>query len=1210
MKKLGYGFGGLVVVLIAAVLIVPSLVDWNDYKAEIATEIQDATGRDVVLNGDLSFGILPQPHLSVADARLANPKGASTPYMVTLKEMRVAVKLLPLLQGSLQIDKVELIEPVIALETLADGTGNWVFAPVPPETSSGVSGSPEAVPAASQAPQPSEPPKSVAVPSATGGAEDFKLDSLKIINGTFVYRDAATGVNERVDGVTLEASAESVRGPFSVDGEVSVKNVPVEIEAEIGRFAEKGTIPVSAKIRSRTADALITLKGTVTDIETVATISARLDASGKELSTLISAFNGGSAPAGLSGPFSLTADIAGTQSEVYLNELALSVGQTKASGGVRIRLGDVPVIEVTLRTELFDANQLLAPARPSKRQAAAPTSQPSPQPAVQPSAGASVDRPVASASDAAKSTETAAAARMGVPSGIAATITLFATEIAWKEGRAREGVLSAALQDGVFTLSRLSAKLPGDADFQVSGRVSGGNAGGADLTYSGKVAARAANLRAMLAWLETRLPGVAADRLRTLSLAGDFSGNRAQVQLTGVSAKLDATRLSGGVTVALRDRPAFGARVSVDQVNIDSYLPPGRDRNTANGNASGRDQPGRAGASGEAAGTSAADATGSKPDASAVASRPGTAPPGPLALLNGFDANLVLRVGNVLYRGGSIRDIRFDGTLQNGALNIRDASIRNFAGTSAQIKGTLSGFDGLPLFKGTVAAASDDLTGLFGMAGLDPGVPPENLGKMRLTAATDFVGDRLSIDADLQLGALRTGVKGGATGFPLTPRFDLRLDSRHPDFRRLVRMFMPEFSPRNARLGAFRLATNLKGDLDTLEIGGIDGSIGKIGLTGTGTVRRTTQRPAVTLDLRSGVIPVTDFLAAPRRAAAPSPVRRASVSPAVLKGDTPELTQVTTPSRATTRANTAGRWSREKFDTSLFDAVDADITLNAQALLYDNLRVDTPRVLAVLSDRVLEIKRVTGKMFDGAFEMTGQLDTRAMPTARSSVTVTKANVQKLLFDAAAVDLASGILTYRMDLTARGQSQHDMVRALNGTGRIDVADGVIKGFDLRKVSDGLNNLNQVAGLLGLLSGGMAGGSTPFSKLDGTFRIENGVMRTDDLKLIADAGAGISAGYVDLPAWNMDILSEFRLTEHPKAPPFRVRSVGAPDAARQVIDFEALQAWALSKGAGRLIEKFLPGAKEEPAAPSQQGQPSSQPQQLKPEDILKELFKLGR
>ena len=35
MKKAVYGFGGLVVLLVAAALIVPSLVDWNSYKAEM-----------------------------------------------------------------------------------------------------------------------------------------------------------------------------------------------------------------------------------------------------------------------------------------------------------------------------------------------------------------------------------------------------------------------------------------------------------------------------------------------------------------------------------------------------------------------------------------------------------------------------------------------------------------------------------------------------------------------------------------------------------------------------------------------------------------------------------------------------------------------------------------------------------------------------------------------------------------------------------------------------------------------------------------------------------------------------------------------------------------------------------------------------------------------------------------------------------------------
>ena len=1182
LKKLGYGLGGLLVVLLAAVLIVPGLIDWNAYKPEIASEIRKASGRDVALNGDLSFSVLPQPHLSVADARLANPAGAASPDMITLKELRVSVKLWPLLQGALEVDSVELVEPVILLEKLPDGSGNWVFAPQVAQDA-GQDGARRGGQATNVAPTSSPVSTPAASPPKAGArSTDIRLDSLRIVNGTVIYRDLAAGVNERIDGITAEASAGSINGPFSLKGEMTAKGLPLQVQASVGQFAEKGTIPLFLQLRTSDDTGRLIVKGTVTDVESAPKLSAQLDVAGTDMAAFLARFGGGAGAAALAAPFSLKAEVEGNEREIELNGLAIALGQTMAAGTAKLSLGDVPVASVSLETDLLDANALAGVVRGEKPSPSAPAAASSPVPA----------RPDSAVGVGAAASSGATVAPGGLPRGIVANVSLRADEVAWKQGRAREFVLAANLKDGVLVLETLSAKIPGNGEIEASGRVAGGEKTG--LGYTGKVSARSGNLRATLQWLEATVSGISADRLRTLSVNASVSGNADQVQVSGIDARLDATRIAGGITLALRDRPAFGASVSIDQINLDSYLP-------------------SAGGDGSAAGSPAGGSVpGSKP-ASVGSSSPGSSGTnsastgGPLAALREFDANLVLRIGNLIYRGGSIRDVSFDGTLQGGVLAIRDAGVRNFAGASGQVKGTLSGFEGVPVFKGTVAAASDDLTGLFRVAGIDAGVSPQSLGKMRLAAATDFAGDRLTVDANLQLGDSRTALKGGATGFPGQPRFDLRLESQHPDFVRLVRMFEPGFSPRNPRIGAFRLAAGLKGDPVDFVIEKIDGAVGRTTFGGTGSVRMAAPRPVVTLNLAAGVIPVTDFMAAPRRADAAGPARHADTAPAFIR--------VAATSPAASNAGAGARWSREKIDTAALGLIDATVDLSAQALLYDNIRVDAPKIAAVLKDRVLEVSRVSGAMFDGGFEMTGRLDGRGVPKAMSSLVIDRANVRKLLFDAAAFDLANGILSFRMELAAQGESQLDMIRGLAGTGRIDVIDGVVKGFDLRKVSDGLKNLNQVTGLLGVLSGAMEGGSTNFSRLDGTFKIDKGVMRTDDLKLLADAGAGNAAGYVDLPAWNMDMLAEFRLTEHPTAPPFRVRAVGAPDEPRRLIDFQALQSWALQRGVGRLIDKFVPGAKQQPAPASPGEQPAQppaqQPQQIKPADVLKDLLKgLGR
>ena len=61
MKKFLLGLLGVVIALVAAALVVPSFLDWNQYKAEIATLVESATGRKIDIRGDVSLAVLPAP---------------------------------------------------------------------------------------------------------------------------------------------------------------------------------------------------------------------------------------------------------------------------------------------------------------------------------------------------------------------------------------------------------------------------------------------------------------------------------------------------------------------------------------------------------------------------------------------------------------------------------------------------------------------------------------------------------------------------------------------------------------------------------------------------------------------------------------------------------------------------------------------------------------------------------------------------------------------------------------------------------------------------------------------------------------------------------------------------------------------------------------------------------------------------------------------
>ena len=66
MKRVLWAIGGLLVLLVAAVLIGLGLVDWNQYKGDIQNQARDATGRELIINGDISTVMSPRTVLTWA----------------------------------------------------------------------------------------------------------------------------------------------------------------------------------------------------------------------------------------------------------------------------------------------------------------------------------------------------------------------------------------------------------------------------------------------------------------------------------------------------------------------------------------------------------------------------------------------------------------------------------------------------------------------------------------------------------------------------------------------------------------------------------------------------------------------------------------------------------------------------------------------------------------------------------------------------------------------------------------------------------------------------------------------------------------------------------------------------------------------------------------------------------------------------------------
>ena len=208
MKRVVYGFLGFLGVLLGIALIFPFFLNLNDYKPQIQAEAKKAIGRDVLIDGNLSLSFLPSPQLTLHKVRIVNIAGGAPQDFLKLKQLRIAVSLLPLLKKHVKVKSLELDQPEIFLEKLKSGQTNWTF---PTLSTPSVPSSPSA-------------------PSSPNFEVDF--EKVKITNGSLIY--LANGQEVKVQNINTSATMASLKGPYSLEGTLSAYDRDIKMKGDFG----------------------------------------------------------------------------------------------------------------------------------------------------------------------------------------------------------------------------------------------------------------------------------------------------------------------------------------------------------------------------------------------------------------------------------------------------------------------------------------------------------------------------------------------------------------------------------------------------------------------------------------------------------------------------------------------------------------------------------------------------------------------------------------------------------------------------------------------------------------------------------------------------------------------------------------------------------------------------------------------------------------
>jgi len=1181
-------------VLVAAVLIVPSFIDWNQYRDELAAQGKALTGRDITIGGDVSIALLPAPQVVARDVRVANLDGAAAPDMVRLSSLEVRIALGPLLGGNIQVETVRLIEPVIELEVLADGRRNWDLAGAAKKD----------IPTAAVPTVPTEP--AAAQPNVP-----VRLDNFVIKDGLVVYRDGRSGTVESVKVKTATIAAASLNGPFESSGRLELLGVAFDYEATVGAIIHQRTAPLSLVLGVGAGSTRIQVNGTLVGLAKTPKFKGKFKVEGKDLAGLIRMASGeGLLPGFVGQPFGAEGGLVASAVGAEVKNLAVNLGETEAKGAITVKTenGVATAAQLAIRHVNLDKWLDMPDVLPAK----APPAADAPK--------QTDGKPRASIALAPRKTAAGPAQEaqaFALPAGLVGSLVTSVDTVTFQGGLVRQVKASVELADGDVTVSQLSAQLPGGSEVALFGVV------GADKgqpRFEGSVEGKVNDLRRLLDWLGIEAPPVPSDRLRTLELTSEISATAKEVQARDIKLKVDNSRITGGVTVALRRRMAFGADLSLDSFNLDSYL--------------------KVAAKGQKKPATVAPAKGT---ATATAKQAAAVNPfAALAMLNTIDANLKARVGSVTFRRTTIKNAVLDGTLINGTLDLRSASVANLAGVSVKASGTVAGLAGVPELKGVRFQLNGaNLSRLFRLADVEPPVPLDKLGAVKINA--DLEGSLLQPRVKLGIKAAggNVSVSGTVPVVSLFGGLKLAVTASHPDLVRLLGKLDVDYRPAGS-IGAVKFAAMVAGDASAVTLTGIDANIGAVSVKGSAALGLAGARPKITADLTTGKVILDRFLPAKRAAWLPgrNPFwrGRSAIIPAAWPGLAPPVG----PSRVhpvATKSGASGRWPGNPIDLAVLRTFDADLKVKAASLVFDTYAVNEAQVTATVKDGVLRAERLTGVLFGGA--LNGRATVTSVPAVGvdAAITLKNADVRQALGAVAGKSAAGGRINLDLALASRGRSVAELVAALGGKGTL-----ALRGLDVKGGARGtalasvLELLTAVQGL----GGGLAGKGGGLADVTGSFLIERGIARTQDLKLVSNLSNGAARGSVDLVNWTLDVDGQLTMAQNlltrllaskvrlPQQVPFKLK--GPLDAPKVTLlrgstsgtqpgggtGIKPLDKLLEKKGLGGLFDKILPRQQNSetapPPAPSSDGTiappppPATEQKKLRPEDLLKQLFKI--
>ena len=203
----------LIAIIIGGIFL---FVDPNEYKAEIASAVQDATGRQLTIAGDIKLSIYPWIGLSLGATQLSNAKGFGETPFASVEAVELKVKLLPLFHQRLEMQKIRLHGLHASLAKNKAGVSNW------DDLATNTTAASDKQPA-------TETPKAQTTPATKEPAQTMvalgalAIDGLELENAHLEWNDQQANQHIIIDNLTLRTGVLALPAPIDISLSLDIK---------------------------------------------------------------------------------------------------------------------------------------------------------------------------------------------------------------------------------------------------------------------------------------------------------------------------------------------------------------------------------------------------------------------------------------------------------------------------------------------------------------------------------------------------------------------------------------------------------------------------------------------------------------------------------------------------------------------------------------------------------------------------------------------------------------------------------------------------------------------------------------------------------------------------------------------------------------------------------------------------------------------------